>query len=114
MPNTRKKSKLRRKARHALIRLRLALRRLVKFVWRKEMILPALLGEALFWSPLITTALLALLIDPAFWATFAAIFGVWVIACPAIPIQLAFIAFFHFIFNILVRNKNRTIKGDKK
>lgn len=74
----------------------------------KEMILPTILGELLFWSPLITVGLLAIIVNAKYWALFASIYTVWVFICPAIPIQLLFIAAFKCLFDILRRRKNNT------
>ena len=51
-----------------------------------------LLGEAIFWSPLVVLGLLAIISgNPAFWGAFGAVYAVWVFALPAIPIQILFI-----------------------
>ena len=82
------------------------LKQLLKWVWRKEMILPAILGELLFWSPLIVTAVLAILIDPWYWTAFGAIYTFWVWILPAIPIQIAFIAFFAWLFRVKTKEEH--------
>lgn len=69
------------------------------------MIVPAILGEALFWSPLIVTGLLAIIVDAKWWSAFSTIYIFWVWLLPAIPIQLAFIAMFKFIINVLKSSK---------
>ena len=60
-------------------------------IFNKEMILPAIIGELVFWSPLIVTGLMALFFSPYYWAVFGVIYSVWVGILPAIPIQLLFI-----------------------
>jgi hypothetical protein len=73
----------------------------LKSVWKwlrehllnKEMIIPCIIGELVFWSPLIVTGLLAIIISPYYWTLFGAIYSIWVGLLPAIPIQLAFIFF---------------------
>lgn len=72
----------------------------------KDMILPTLLGELTFWSPLIAVGFLAVFIDAGYWALFGAIYGFWVFILPAIPIQLAFIAFFKLVINFLRGKQN--------
>lgn len=72
------------------------------------MIIPGLLGELLFWSPLIVTGIMAIVIDPKYWAVFSSIFGFWVGVLPAIPIQLAFIAFFKLIITRIKALKTRS------
>jgi hypothetical protein len=68
------------------------------------MIIPGLLGEATFWSPLIVLAILAIF-EPSYWAAFAAVWSFWVLLLPAVPIQLAFIAFYAKLFSFL-KGKN--------
>lgn len=57
------------------------------------MILPTLLGELTYWSPLIVTSVIAFF-WPEFWAIVGAIYFVWVFIFPAILIQIAFILFY--------------------
>ena len=71
----------------------------------RTMIVPTVLGELTFWSPLIVTGLLALIVSPNYWAVFGAIYTFWVWILPAIPIQLAFIALYAFIYKKLKRVK---------
>ena len=61
------------------------------------MILPTILGEVLFWSPLVVVALLAIIIDPFYWTVFAAVYTVWVWISPAALVQFAFIMFFKWL-----------------
>ena len=75
-------------------------------ILNKEMIVPGILGELTYWSPLIATGFLALLVDPKYWTVFGAIYSFWVFLLPAIPIQLAFIAFFKLIINFLRGKQN--------
>jgi hypothetical protein len=80
-------------------------------VSQKTTMIPAiLLGELLFWSPLIVTGLLALLVDVGFWAAFAAIYGFWVWLLPAIPIQIAFILLLNKLFLLIRKRKNKENK----
>lgn len=72
----------------------------------RDNILPGILGELTFWSPLIATGALAIFVDKAYWGVFWSIYAFWVYLLPAIPIQLAFIAFFKLIINLLRGKKN--------
>ena len=67
-------------------------------VWRwlrknalnKEMIVYVLIAEAIFWSPCIVTALLALIVNPWWWSAFGAICAFWAgPLTPAVPLQIA-------------------------
>lgn len=55
-------------------------------LFTKQMILPTVIGELVFWSPLIVIGLLALIISPTYWAVFGAVYFVWITLLPAIPI----------------------------
>lgn len=51
-----------------------------------------LLGEALFWSPLIVLGIMGIISgSAAVWGAFAAVYTFWVLLLPAIPIQILFI-----------------------
>lgn len=51
-----------------------------------------ILGEALFWSPLIVLGILGLVSgNAAIWGAFIAVYTFWVLLLPAIPIQILFI-----------------------
>lgn len=54
------------------------------------MILPTIIGELIFWSPIIVSGIIAI-IFPWFWSVVASIYFIWVLILPAIPIQIAFI-----------------------
>lgn len=77
-------------------------------LFTKEMVLPTIIGELIFWSPLIITGLMAILISPYYWVAFSAIYSVWVGLLPAIPIQLLFIFTVKKIIDKIKKN------GDKK
>lgn len=58
------------------------------------------LGELIYWSPLIVLGVMGILTGgPQFWAMFAAVYAFWVWLLPAIPIQILFI----FIINKIIR-----------
>ena len=53
------------------------------------MIIYILIAEVIFWSPVIITALLALIINPWFWTVTSAIMIFWAGPfTPAVPLQL--------------------------
>lgn len=53
------------------------------------MIIYILIAEAIFWSPVIITAILALVIDPWFWTATSAILLFWAGPfTPAVPLQI--------------------------
>lgn len=82
-------------------------------LFTKEMLLYTLIGEALFWSPLITLAILAIFVSNYYWVIFGTVWAVWVIALPAIPIQILFIYLTKTIITFF-RNKLRRKKKQKE
>lgn len=72
----------------------------------KENLIYLLCGEALFWSPLIVIAVLAICVNDGYWGAFAAVYAVWVWALPAIPIQIAFAFFFKWLISKIRGKKN--------
>lgn len=55
----------------------------------KQMIVYVLIAEAIFWSPCIVTALLALIVNPWWWTAFGAICAFWAGPfTPAVPLQM--------------------------
>ena len=81
-----------------------AVKKHLKPLFSRKMIPYVLLGELLYWSPLIVIAILALF-SPELWAVFGAVYGVWVFLLPAIPIQVVIILGLYKIHKI-VRRKN--------
>lgn len=60
-----------------------------KEIFVKEMILYVIIAELIFWSPVIITAILALIINPWFWTACGTIILFWSGPfTPAIPLQL--------------------------
>lgn len=80
-------------------------------ILNKESILPGILGELTYWSPLIVLAFLALLKDPWYWTVFGTCWAFWVTLLPAIPIQLLFIAGYKWLFK---RLKNKPHRNETK
>lgn len=57
----------------------------------KQMIVYVLIAEAIFWSPCVVTALLALIVNPWWWTAFGAICAFWAGPfTPAVPLQIGF------------------------
>lgn len=55
----------------------------------KQMIVYVLIAEAIFWSPSVVTALLALIVNPWWWTAFGAICAFWAGPfTPAVPLQI--------------------------
>ena len=58
----------------------------------KQMIVYVLIAEAIFWSPCVVTALLALIVNPWWWTAFGAICAFWAGPfTPAVPLQIGFV-----------------------
>lgn len=76
-------------------------------VFVKDNLVPALLGEATFWSPLIVLAVLAICVSPTYWLTFGAVYCVWVVLLPAIPIQILFIYLWAKLLNFFRRKRRK-------
>ena len=55
----------------------------------KQMIVYVLIAEAIFWSPCVVTALLALIVNPWWWTAFGVICAFWAGPfTPAVPLQI--------------------------
>ena len=76
------------------------------------MIIYILVAETIFWSPVIVTALLALIINPWSWTICSAIMIFWAGPfTPAVPLQLGLAIGLKTIVN-KIRKRNQP-KGDK-
>ena len=63
--------------------------RVRKNALNKQMIVYVLIAEAIFWSPCVVTALLALIVNPWWWTAFGAICAFWAGPfTPAVPLQI--------------------------
>ena len=70
------------------------------------MIIYVLIAELIFWSPVIITALLALIINPWFWTICSAIMLFWAGPfTPAVPLQIGLAIGIKTIVNKLRRKK---------
>ena len=66
-----------------------------------------LIASAIFWSPPVVIAILAIIISPWFWTLFGTLVTIWTIM-PAIPIQIAMaIGIKMFWEKVIRRNKNK-------
>ena len=76
------------------------------------MIIYVLIAETIFWSPVIITAILALIINPWFWTICSAIILFWAGPfTPAVPLQLGLAIGLKTIVNKI--RKGNQPKGDK-
>ena len=77
-------------------------------IFTKKMILPTLIAETIFWSPVIVTTLLALIVNVRWWTAVGAICVFWAgPLTPAIPLQLALILFVSKLFNHKRKRKDK-------
>ncbi len=71
----------------------------------KQMIVYVLIAEAIFWSPCVVTALLALIVNPWWWTVFGAICAFWAGPfTPAVPLQIGLAVIIKKLFKR--KNKN--------
>lgn len=90
----------------------LAIWNYIKYIFShpKDLIIPVLVAEAIFWIPVWVPALLALIFNPWWWSVAVGAIAFW---CgpftPAIPLQVGFIALCERIYNKI---KNKNLKGD--
>lgn len=83
------KKEIRREKKSLKNRLQKLWQWLRKNVINKEMIVYVLIAEAIFWSPVIVTATLAIIIDPWWWTVVSAICLFWAGPfTPAVPLQI--------------------------
>lgn len=78
----------------------------------RDVLLPTLVAEIVFWIPLWVPAILALTISPWWWTVVGSVFVFWAAPfTPATLLQVGLIAAFVGIWNKI---KNRRTKDDKK
>lgn len=88
-------------------KIKKAFKWLRKHILNKETFIYLCIAEAIFWSPCIIVALLAVIINPWWWTVFAAICLFWSGPfTPAIPLQIALTL---FIKKILTKRKNKNM-----
>lgn len=77
----------------------------------KEMLVYVLIAEALFWSPCIVTAILAVTISRWWWTAFGSICAFWAGPfTPAVPLQLGLAVSLKTIHSKIKRRKNDNSK----
>ena len=77
----------------------------------KDMIVYVLIAEALFWSPCIVAAVLAITINRWWWTAFGSICAFWAGPfTPAVPLQLGLAIFIKTIYLKIKRRKNDNSK----
>lgn len=78
-------------------------------VLTKDMILWVIIAELIFWSPVIVTSILALLINPWYWTVTSAIMLFWAGPfTPAVPLQIALALALKGIYNKIRRKKDES------
>lgn len=83
------------------------------FTHPRDVLLPTLVAEVIFWSPVWVPAILALVISPWWWTVSGAVIAFWAGPfTPAIALQIGFIAALERLFN-RKKNKNNT-EGENK
>lgn len=76
------------------------------------MILWVIIAELIFWSPVIVTAILALLIDPWYWTVTSAIMLFWAGPfTPAVPLQIGLAIALKTMYNKIKKHKENIQNG---
>ena len=76
-------------------------------VLAKDMILWVIIAELIFWSPVIVTAVLALVINPWYWTVTSAIMLFWAGPfTPAVPLQIGLALALKGIYNKIRRKRD--------
>ena len=74
----------------------------------KTTLLSVLIAESVFWSPLIVTAVLAVIYSPKMWGAVGAIVAFWCMPfTPAVALQIGLVA---LIRGLIIKFKKRRIK----
>ena len=87
----------------------------IKYLFKnpKEVLIPTLAAELVFWAPVWVCAIFAFIFSPWWWGVVTGVIAFWAGPfTPAIPLQLGLIAAFERIWNKIRKNKNK--KGDEK
>ena len=83
------------------------------FAHPRDLLLPFILAEIIFWIPVWVPAILALVISPWWWTIVGAVITFWAGPfTPAIPLQLGLIAAFERIWNKIRKNNEGENKHD--
>ena len=84
-------------------------------VFTKDMIIPFIIAEIIFWSPCIVTGLLAVLVSPWWWTVFSAIIAFWAGPfTPALPLQFGLAVIIKKLFRRKKENGTRTKEGSSR
>lgn len=76
------------------------------FAHPRDLLLPFILAEIIFWIPVWIPAILALVISPWWWTIVGAVIAFWAgPITPAIPLQVGLIAAFERLFNKIKQKK---------
>lgn len=117
---------MKKRKRPLKIRIRNKLRRVWRYlrtnILTKDMILWVIIAELIFWSPVIVTSILALVVNPWYCTVSSAIMLFWAGPfTPAIPLQIGLALALKGIYNKIRRKKDESIpdeghdsKEDKK
>lgn len=102
---------MRKRKRPLGIRIRNKLRSIWRYlrtnILTKDMILWVIIAELIFWSPVIVTSILALVIDPWFCTVSSAIMLFWAGPfTPAVPLQIGLALALKGIYNKIRRRKD--------
>lgn len=80
----------------------------------REMIIYILIAELIFWSPVIITAILALVINPWFWTATSAILLFWAGPfTPAVPLQIGLAIAIKSIVHKINKHKENIQNGKR-
>ena len=83
-----------------------------KNVLNKEMLLSVIIAELIFWSPVIVTGLLAIIIDPWWWTACTAIMLFWAGPfTPAVPLQIGLAVLIKKLSSLIKRKINKNKEG---
>lgn len=83
-----------------------------KNVLNKDMFLSVIIAELIFWSPVIVTGLLAIIIDPWWWTACTAIILFWAGPfTPAVPLQIGLAVLIKKLSSAIKRKINKNKEG---
>ena len=84
----------------------------IKYLFKnpKDVLIPVVVAELLFWSPVWVSAIFAFILSPWWWTVVTGVIAFWAGPfTPAIALQVGLIAAFERIWNKIINKK-----GDKK
>ena len=89
----------------------------IKYLFQnpKDVLIPTLAAELVFWSPVWVCAIFALIFSPWWWGVVTAVIAFWAGPfTPAIPLQIGLIAAFERIWNKIRKNKKKKEKKENE